>query len=201
MKKQNALKILFALGCFSLMSCSSEEVIIGGGDTHDSTLWFTENELEAIHLSNLTKPTGLSGDINSSTSWFNDGYSFSQGCDSLDIFNDNANIYFNYFETNFDGKFGVANSYAYGSDTTYYNIVKKSDLNDYYNTNPSQLYKFYYVSNTNVDDNGFLLEDSVFIFEIRYEFSTTTNNYQFKMFIEKANKSNNGVFTYKYKLA
>ena len=112
-----------------------------------------------------------------------------------------AHIYFNYFESNFDGKFGVANSYAYGSDTTYYNIVKKSDLNDYYNTNPSQLYKFYYVSNTNVDDNGFLLEDSVFIFEIRYEFSTTTNNYQFKMFIEKANKSNNGVFTYKYKLA
>ena len=87
-----------------------------------------------------------------------------------------------------------------GKDITYYNIVSKTDIVDYHDTNPSPLYKFYYVSDTTVDADGYLLDGSVFTFEIRYEFSTSDNCYLFKLFIEKANISHNGVFTYKYKL-
>lgn len=193
------LKLALGVICFGLMSCGDEHISIGG-NTHDSKAWFSKKELSDIYLNNLPQPSGLTGDINSSTSWFNDGYSFSQTCESEAVLDSNANTYLNYFQTNFAGKFGVAAPFAYGKDVTYYNIVSKNDIADYHDTNPSPLYKFYYVSNVAVDADGYLLDGSVFTFEIRYEFSTSVNNYQFKLFIENANTNHNGGFTYKYKL-
>ncbi len=200
MNKKIVLKLVLGIACFSLMSCNEEHISIGGGNNHDSKAWFTEKELSDKYLSNLPQPSGCTGDINSSTSWFNGGYSFSQACESEDILNSNAATYLNYFQTNFAGKFGVATPFAYGKDVTYYNIVNKTVIADYHDTNPSPLYKFYYVSDTTIDDDGYLLDGSVFTFEIRYEFSTSVNNYQLKLFIEKANTNHNGGFTYKYKL-
>ena len=199
MGKKIVLKLILGIICFGLMSCGDEHISIGG-NTHDSKAWFSEKELGDMHLNNLPQPSGLTGNINSSTSWFNDGYSFSQTCESEDILNSNATTYLNYFQTNFAGKFGVAKPFSYGKDVTYYNIVNKTDIADYHDTNPSPLYKFYYVSDTTTDDDGYLLDDTVFTFEIRYEFSNTVNSYQFKLFIEKATTNHNGGFTYKYKL-
>lgn len=200
MDKKLVLKLILGIACFSLMSCSEEHNSTNGGNLHDSKAWFSEKELSDKYLSNLPQPTGCTGEINSSTSWFNEGYSFSQVCESEDILNSNATTYLNYFQTNFAGKFGVAAPFALGKDVTCYNIVSKTDIVDYHDTNPSPLYKFYYVSDTTVDADGYLLDGSVFTFEIRYEFSTSDNCYLFKLFIEKANISHNGVFTYKYKL-
>ena len=61
--------------CIGLSACGKND---GGGETqqlfHDSTKWFTEEELSAKGLSGLPAPTGLSGVMNSSDAWFNDGY-------------------------------------------------------------------------------------------------------------------------------
>ena len=200
MDKKLVLKLILGIACFSLMSCNEEHNSTNGGNSHDSKAWFSEKELSDKYLSNLPQPTGCTGEINSSTSWFNEGYSFSQACESEDILNNNATTYFNYFQTNFAGKFGVAAPFIFGEDVTCYNIISKTDITDYHSTNPSPLYKFYYVSDTTVDADGYLLDGSVFTLEIRYEFSTSVNSYQFKLFIEKANISHNGAFTFKYKL-
>ena len=53
-------------------------------------------------------PSGLSGEINSSDAWFNDGYSFSQNCPDEATFKSNAENYFLYFKTHYDGRFGKA---------------------------------------------------------------------------------------------
>ena len=59
-------------------------------------------------LDGLAMPSGLSGEINSSDAWFNDGYSFSQNCPDEATFKSNAENYFLYFKTHYDGRFGKA---------------------------------------------------------------------------------------------
>lgn len=179
----------------------------GGGDTYvprNSNQWFTEAELAKKGLSALPAPTGLSGDMNSDLNWFNDGYSFSQACPDEDTFTRNAETYLNYFNKKYDGRFGAIDtrSYKYSPSTNeyYYNILKKAKLSDYFSDNPSSLYKFYYVTDTTLED-GYFKADAVWTFEIRYEFNTTKNTYLFKIFIENARKSDNGVYTYYYKMA
>lgn len=73
--------VLLAITCIGMVACESNE---DDGEKrkplHDSMKWFTEEELSAKGLAGLTAPTGLSGEMNSSDAWFNDGYSFSQVC-------------------------------------------------------------------------------------------------------------------------
>lgn len=179
----------------------------GGGDTYvprNSNQWFTEAELAKKGLSALPAPTGLSGDMNSYLYWYNDGYSFSQACPDEETFTQNAETYFNYFKSKYNGRFGAIDtrSYKFSPSTNeyYYNILQKADLSDYFSDNPSSLYKFYYVTDKTLED-GYLKADAVWTFEIRYEFDTTKNTYLFKIFIENARKSPNGVYTNYYKMA
>ena len=52
----------------------------------------------------------------------------------------------------------------------------------------------------NTLDNGYLVKGSVWIFEIRYEFDTASDGYKFKLFIESADSTRNGVFANYYKI-
>lgn len=206
-------KIIIMALCLSLvMTCGVFLAACNkGGDNgdnnktqiRDDTKWFSEEELAKKGLSALPAPTGLSGDINSYLYWYNDGYSFHQACPNEDIFYENVEKYFAYFNEKFDGRFGTIDtrSYKYSPSTNeyYYNILKKTDLADYFSNNPSSLYKFYYVTDTTLED-GYFKADAVWTFEIRYEFDTTKNTYLFKIFIENARKSHNGTFTYYYKM-
>lgn len=171
---------------------------------HDSSKWFTETELSAVGLSNLTAPTGLNGTISSSSdSGFNDGYSFSQPCDNVDLLEQNAEIYLNYFKTNYDGYFGhISDNYGvtYGEYETWYVLEQSNNLSDYFGNNPSKLYKFYYVTIHDTDERGYFVRNSVYPLEIRYEFNASTNQYLFKLFIEKADTSPNGICSYYYKM-
>lgn len=207
-------KIIIMALCLSLvMTCGVFLAACNkGGDNgdnnktqiRDDTKWFSEEELAKKGLSALPAPTGLSGDMNSYLYWYNDGYSFHQACPNEDIFYENVEKYFAYFNEKFDGRFGTIDtrSYKYSPSTNeyYYNILKKTDLADYFSNNPSSLYKFYYVTDKTLED-GYLKADAVWTFEIRYEFDTTKNTYLFKIFIENARKSDNGVKTYYYKMA
>ena len=83
------------------------------------------------------------------------------------------------------------------SDETWYVIEQKSELSDYFDDNPSKLYQFYYVKN-NTLENGYFVKGSVWIFEIRYEIDTETNQYKFKLFVESADSSHNGVYSNYY---
>lgn len=206
-------KIIIMALCLSLvMTCGVFLAACNkGGDNgdnnktqiRDDTKWFSEEELAKKGLSALPAPTGLSGDMNSYLYWYNDGYSFHQACPNEDIFYENVEKYFAYFNEKFDGRFGTIDtrSYKYSPSTNeyYYNILKKTDLADYFSNNPSSLYKFYYVTDKTLED-GYLKADAVWTFEIRYEFDTTKNTYLFKIFIENARKSHNGSFTYYYKM-
>jgi len=206
-------KIIIMALCLSLvMTCGVFLAACNkGGDNgdnnktqiRDDTKWFSEEELAKKGLSTLPAPTGLSGDMNSYLYWYNDGYSFHQACPNEDIFYENVEKYFAYFNEKFDGRFGTIDtrSYKYSPSTNeyYYNILKKTDLADYFSNNPSSLYKFYYVTDKTLED-GYLKADAVWTFEIRYEFDTTKNTYLFKIFIENARKSHNGTFTYYYKM-
>lgn len=195
------IAIILIIPTFILCSCKNDNP--GGNgktDLHDSTKWFTEAELSEVGLSGLSAPFGLTGDMNSSVFWFNDGYSFSQPCENENILDQNAETYLNYFKTNYNGYFGVANSYMSSSDAFYYKITQKENIADYFSNNPSNLYKFYYVTNTATNDEGYFVKGSVYTFEIRYEFDTSTNQYLFKIFIEKADFSRNNVYSYYYKM-
>lgn len=175
----------------------------GGGDTYvprNSNQWFTEAELAKKGLSALPAPTGLSGDMSSDLNWYNDGYSFHQACPDEDTFTQNAEAYLNYFNSKYDGCFGVAKIFMGGEDENFYKITQQTDLSDYFSDNPSSLYKFYYVTDKTLED-GYLKADAVWTFEIRYEFDTTKNTYLFKIFIANARKSLNGAFTNHYKMA
>lgn len=198
------LSLVMTCGVF-LAACNKGG---GNGDNNktqirDDTKWFSEEELAKKGLSALPAPTGLSGDMSSDLNWYNDGYSFHQACPNEDIFYENVEKYFAYFNEKFDGRFGTIDtrSYIYSPSTNeyYYNILKKTDLADYFSNNPSSLYKFYYVTDKTLED-GYLKADAVWTFEIRYEFDTTKNTYLFKIFIENARKSHNGTFTYYYKM-
>lgn len=159
--------------------------------------------MSAVGLSNLTAPTGLNGEISSSDAWFNDGYSFSQPCDNVDLLEQNAEIYLNYFKTNYNGYFGhISGNHGVmsGENETWYVLEQSNNLNDYFDYNLSKLYKFYYVTNHDTDEQGYFVQNSVYTFEIRYEFNTSKNQYLFKLFIEKADTSTNGTYSYYYKM-
>ena len=85
------------------------------------------------------------------------------------------------------------------SNENWYIINQKNDLADYYGNNPSNLYKFYYVTDSTTED-GYLKKGAVWIFEIRYEIDLETNEYKFKLFIESADMSHNNVYSYYYKI-
>lgn len=174
----------------------------GGGDTYvprNSNQWFTEAELAKKGLSALPAPTGLSGDMSSDLNWYNDGYSFHQACPDEDTFTQNAEAYLNYFKSKYDGRFGAINAYSlekYSPSTNeyYYNILKKTDLADYFSDNPCPTYTFYYVTDTTLEE-GYFKADAVWTFEIMLD------DGKLKIFIENARKTRNGVYTNHYKMA
>ena len=143
----------------------------------------------------------MSGKINSSDAWYNDGYSFSQICPNEATFKANAETYFSYLKTHYDGKFGKPRDEKYSMDTNenWYIIEQKNNLSNYFGDNPSKLYKFYYVRN-NALDNGYFVKGSVWIFEIRYEFDTDSDGYKFQLFVESADSSHNGIYKNYYKM-
>ena len=197
--------LLIIPSVFFLTACGENGNNGSGGNSnlHDSSKWFTETELSAVGLSNLTAPTGLTGAISSSDQWFNDGYSFSQPCDNVDLLAENAEIYLNYFKTNYDGYFGhISGNHGvmYGENKTWYVLEQSNNLSDYFDDNPSKLCKFYYVTNHDTDNEGYFVKNSVYTLEIRYEFNVSTNQYLFKLFIEKADTSSNGTHSYYYKM-
>lgn len=171
------------------------------GQTPDTAKWFTSNQLAQKGLFGLTEPTGLTGEMKTSVNWYGNGYAFSQSCPSEDVFKQNAQAYFEYFKANYYGSFGTISveKSSISTNEVWYIISQKYSLEDYHGTNPSELYKFYYVTNK-AFDGEYYKQGSVLIFEIRYEYSTQTNDYQFKLFIESADESNNGIYSYHYKM-
>lgn len=197
--KKSLLALCLLFSCSSLISCGEYECV-STLPQHDRTAWFNEEELNKVGLSSLPAPTGLEGDINSDVYWFNDGYSFSQSCPNQEVLNTNATTYLNYFKSHYDKAFGTSTSYASGSDVIYYYISVKNDVSAYYDDNPSPLYKFYYVTDTTLAEDGCLKEDAVWSLEIRYELNSTKNTYDFKLFIENESKNHSNTFQYKYNL-
>lgn len=202
-------KIIIMALCLSLvMTCGVFLAACNkGGDNgdnnktqiRDDTKWFSEEELAKKGLSALPAPTGLSGDMNSYLYWYNDGYSFHQACPNEDIFYENVEKYFAYFNEKFDGRFGAINAFSlekYSPSTNeyYYKILKKTDLADYFSDNPCPTYTFYYVTDTTLED-GYFKADAVWTFEIMLD------DGKLKIFIENAGKTRNGVYTNHYKMA
>ena len=204
MKKYLSLFVSLVLCCayvFGICGCSTEEESSSGKISHDTTKWFTATELKNIGLAGLTAPINLTGELSTSDSWFNNGYSFSQPCPDEATFTKNAQIYFDYFKANYDGKFGAAQHYASSSSEFLYNIVQETSIADYYEDNPSPSYKFYFVKDSAVDEYGFYKLHGVYSFEIRYEADSSAPNVKlFKIFIEDAYQNHNGSITYRYKL-
>lgn len=207
MKKIFAITICLIIAvaaCFGLVACGDTDDNEGGQSTptRDDSAWFSQEELSARGLANLPAPQNLTGKINTDIMWFRNGYFFSQLCPDEETFNANAQIYFDYFKTNYDKRFGVASIKAISADNvdTWYNITQKSELSDYFDDNPSKLYKFYYVQDTTLGDDNCIVKNSVYTFEIRYEFSTNDNPYLFKMIIESADASKNGTMLFHYVL-
>lgn len=150
-------------------------------------------------MSALPAPTGLSGDMNSDLNWYNDGYSFHQACPDEDKFTQNVETYFNYFKSKYDGRFGAITAFSlekYSPSTNeyYYNILKKTDLADYFSDNPCPTYTFYYVTDKTLEE-GYFKADAVWTFAIRLD------DGKLKIFIENAGKTRNGAFTNHYKMA
>ena len=85
------------------------------------------------------------------------------------------------------------------TNENWYIIEQQNNLSDYFGDNPSKLYKFYYVRNKALD-NGYFVKGSVWIFEIRYEFDTDSDGYKFKLFVESADSTHNGIYKYYYKM-
>lgn len=194
------LSLVMTCGVF-LAACNKGGGNSGGGDTYvprNSNQWFTEAELAKKGLSALPAPTGLSGDMSSDLYWYNDGYSFHQACPDEDKFTQNAEAYLNYFKSKYDGRFGAINAYSlekYSPSTNeyYYNILKKTDLADYFSDNPCPTYTFYYVTDTTLEE-GYFKADAVWTFEIMLD------DGKLKIFIENARKTRNGVYTNHYRM-
>lgn len=201
-------KIIIMALCLSLvMTCGVFLAACNkGGDNgdnnktqiRDDTKWFSEEELAKKGLSALPAPTGLSGDMNSYLYWYNDGYSFHQACPNEDIFYENVEKYFAYFNEKFDGRFGAINAFSlekYSPSTNeyYYKILKKTDLADYFSDNPCPTYTFYYVTDTTLEE-GYFKADAVWTFEIMLD------DGKLKIFIENAGKTRNGVYTNHYRM-
>lgn len=201
-------KIIIMALCLSLvMTCGVFLAACNkGGDNgdnnktqiRDDTKWFSEEELAKKGLSALPAPTGLSGDMSSDLYWYNDGYSFHQACPDEDKFTQNAEAYLNYFKSKYDGRFGAINAYSlekYSPSTNeyYYNILKKTDLADYFSDNPCPTYTFYYVTDKTLEE-GYFKADAVWTFAIRLD------DGKLKIFIENAGKTRNGVYTNHYRM-
>lgn len=202
-KIMSKLSVLFIIVlCAFFVGCKEKDNNHSNNETmRDDTKWFSEEELAKKGLSGLLAPTGLTGEMSTSDFWFNDGYSFNQLCPSEEVFFKNAEKYFNYFEEHYNGLFGTISieKISLEENENWYKITPKTNLEDYFDDNPSKLYKFYYVTNTTLED-GYLQRDSVYTFEIRYEFNTSKDAYSFKIFIENAGTTRNGIYTNYYKL-
>lgn len=205
MKKIFAITICLIIAvaaCFGLVACGDTDDNEGGQSTptRNDNAWFSDQELAARGLANLPAPQNLTGKINTDIMWFRNGYFFSQPCPDEETFNANAQIYFDYFKTNYDKRFGVASIKAISADNvdTWYNITQKSELSDYFSDNPSARYTLYYVTDNTLDEDGNIVANSVYMFDVRYEFDTTTNGYLLKIIVESADKSKNGAYTYHY---
>ncbi len=193
------LSLVMTCGVF-LAACNKGG---GNGDNNktqirDDTKWFSEEELAKKGLSALPAPTGLTGNMNSYLYWYNDGYSFDQACPDEDTFTQNVETYFNYFKSKYDGRFGAITAFSkekYSPSTNeyYYNILKKTDLADYFSDNPCPTYTFYYVTDTTLED-GYFKADAVWTFTIRLD------DGKLKIFIENAGKTRNGVYTNHYRM-
>ncbi len=192
----------FVLSSLLLMGCDDEEtIIIGSQDTHDASSWFTDEELQKVGLDGLSAPDGCTGEMRTSTRSFNDGYSFYQPCPSREVLDDNAASYLGYFNKNFKDRYGIASPFMYGTGdnyVTYYKIKPNESLDSYFDDNPSPLYKFFYVTDTTLEEDGYFKDDAVWSLEIRYE-TNADEGYMFKLFIQNAGMSQNGVYTGKYK--
>lgn len=193
--------LLFVTACMTLVSCGEEGPEEPTPAGRDDAAWFTEKELSEKGLSGLPAPTGLTGKMNSSVTWFRDGYFFSQPCPSEDVFAQNAQTYFSYFSAAYDGRFGKPSIEKLSIETneTWYKISEKSLLSDYFDDNPSRLYRFYYVTDETTE-NGYYKNGAVWVFEIRYEFDTATDAYLFKLTVENAGVSKNGTQSYYYRM-
>ncbi len=191
--------LILCCGCvLGICGCSEDET--PAGDTHDTSAWFTAAELENMGLSGLTAPTGLSGDIHTTDTWYNNGYSFSQPCPDEATFTRNAEAYFEYFKTNYNGKFGTTQTYSSSSSEYRYYLVQKNDIKDYYSTNPCPTYTFYFVKDDSVDEDGYYNEHGVYSFEIFYDANSSDPDVKlFKIFIEDAYQNHAGNITYRYK--
>lgn len=210
-KEVNAIKKIFAIticliiavaACFGLVACGDTDDNEGGQNTptRNDNAWFSDQELADRGLSGFTAPQNLTGDIYTTVTWFNNGYFFSQPCPSKEVFEENAQVYFEYFKDNYDGRFGVTSIKAMGVDTdeTWYYITQKSELSDYFSDNPSARYTLYYVTDNTLDEDGNIVANSVYMFDVRYEFDTTAKGYLLKIIVESADKSKNGAYTYHY---
>ena len=197
------LAVLFTCGvCFA--ACGDDSGTDTPPDTpslRDSTKWFSQEELVAKGLDGLVAPSGLTGEMTTDVNWFCDGYYFSQLCPDVDTFTKNAQTYFEYFTKNYSGRFGVPKLEMVGTESneTWYKIQLKTDLADYFDDNPSQRYKIYYIKDNKLD-NGYFAKGCVWIFDIRYEFDTEKNAYLFKIFIESADANNTGTHFNYYKV-
>ena len=138
--------------------------------------------------------------MSTSDSWFNNGYSFSQVCPNEDVFFENAKKYFEYFKEHYSGLFGkiTIEKFSMSSNENWYIIEQSNNIEDYFDDNPSKLYEFYYITDNTLED-GYFKKGTVYTFEIRYEFDTNRNAYCFKLFVESADGSRNGVYTNYYK--
>ncbi len=196
-----ALCLSLVMTCGVFLAACNKGGGEGGGDTYvprNSNQWFTEAELAKKGLSALPAPTGLSGDMSSDLNWYNDGYAFHQACPDEDIFYENVEKYFAYFNEKFDGRFGAINAYSlekYSPSTNeyYYNILKKTDLSAYFSDNPCPTYTFYYVTDTTLEE-GYFKADAVWTFTIRLD------DGKLKIFIENTGKTRNGVYTNHYRM-
>lgn len=197
-----ALCLSLVMTCGVFLAACNKGGGEGGGDTYvprNSNQWFTEAELAKKGLSALPAPTGLSGDMSSDLYWYNDGYSFHQACPDEDTFTQNAEAYLNYFKSKYDGRFGAINAYSlekYSPSTNeyYYNILKKTDLADYFSDNPCPTYTFYYVTDDTTLEDGYFKADAVWTFEIMLD------DGKLKIFIENAGKTRNGIYTNHYRM-
>ena len=197
-----ALCLSLVMTCGVFLAACNKGGGEGGGDTYvprNSNQWFTEAELAKKGLSALPAPTGLSGDMSSDLYWYNDGYSFHQACPDEDKFTQNAEAYLNYFKSKYDGRFGAINAYSlekYSPSTNeyYYNILKKTDLADYFSDNPCPTYTFYYVTDDTTLEDGYFKADAVWTFDIMLD------DGKLKIFIENAGKTRNGVYTNHYRM-
>lgn len=188
------------LSCFCLVACG-DDGDIHIGSTREDSKWFSQEELEVKGLKDLPPPTGYTGDMSSSVTWFNNGYSFHQECPSVDVFTQNANTYFDYFKEKYDSNFGKRMSKVSLLDNseTWFRIKTNITLQECYDdTNPSKLYQWYYITDTTVDEYGYFDKDAVYSFEIRYEYDTNKDTYMFKIFIENASTNRYGNMKYYY---